>query len=58
MHVAARELGDGIGSKSRAQQMLNTEIYGSPRYCLAEVLDYLAQLIQVRQLHIVKSEFI
>lgn len=56
MHAVERSVGDSPGSKSRAAQLLNTQVEINPRFCLAEVLDYMAQILQVRKLHIVKCK--
>lgn len=43
-------------AQQKQQGSLTSELFGSPRYCLAEVLDYLSQLLNVNQLSIVKCK--
>lgn len=60
MHVAERQIPNAGGSKSERavhQEMLSSEIVGSPRYCLADVLDYMAQLLNVQRLSLVKCKW-
>lgn len=53
MHAAKRTV---FGGKSQAEAILASEVLGSSRFCLTDVLDYLAQILRVDQLHIVKSK--
>lgn len=51
----------GVGmhfSIANSPNVLNSEVYGEPRFCVANVLDYLSQLLEMQNLKILKCKLI